>query len=349
MIYSGDHPCEMALVIQRDEVEKVLTGYLKEQGIGKPVQKATQFLDDLVKHHLLKEDAQGGMEFLHQMIQEYDAAEYLLTFLSSLPSAKIQRYYLNYLKWTEPLAMMLELLDNEHLSMEFVQLLQCGSRAWRAIGRSRAKRGFQEKAVLLVARWQENSVLKIWLLLITQSQEAVQHLMEALEDEDENIRGPATNALGNIDSEATIPRLIAMCWDKDEDVRRVAAHALGKLGTDAAIQTLMKALGDEDGGVRGAAAFGLGRTDSDAAIQLLINALEDKDEDVGSAAARALGRMGAEEATEPLIKAFAGKDEDVRYAAAYALGKIGTETAVDTLTKALEDEIKVFVARRLWD
>ena len=47
------------------------------------------------------------------------------------------------------------------------------------------KRGFQEKAVLLVARWQENSVLKIWLLLITQSQEAVQHLIEALEDEDE--------------------------------------------------------------------------------------------------------------------------------------------------------------------
>ncbi|MGO9121159.1 MAG: HEAT repeat domain-containing protein [Desulfomonilaceae bacterium] len=338
MIYSGDHPSEMALVIHRDEVEKVLTGYLKEQGIGKPIQKATQFLDDLVKHHLLKEDAQGGMEFLHQMIQEYYAAEYLLTFLSSLPSAKIQRYYLNYLKWTEPLAMMLELLDNEHHSIEFVQLALNVDPVLGAQMAGRVKREFQEKAVQLVARWQENSVLKIWLLLITQSQGAVQHLIEALEDEDANIRALATNALGNIESEATIQRLIRMCWDKDADVRRVAAHALGKIGTDEAIQTLMKALEDEDAGVRCAAAFGLGWTDSEAAIQPLIDALEDKDEDVRIAASRALGRMGADEAIEPLIKAFAGKDEDLRYAAAFALGKIGTDAAIRPLIKALVHE-----------
>jgi len=71
MMESGQQPTEMALVIPGDEAEKVLGEYLKDQGMDQAVPKAAQFLDDLVNHHLLRKDAGSGIEFLHQLVQEY--------------------------------------------------------------------------------------------------------------------------------------------------------------------------------------------------------------------------------------------------------------------------------------
>jgi len=337
MMKSGDQPTEMALVIARDEVEKVLNSYLREQEIEKPVQKAAQLLDDLINHHLLSEDAQAGIEFLHQLIQEYYAAEYMLTFLPGLGAAKVQHYYLNYLKWTEPIAMMMEFVDSEAKALELIRLALDVDPVLGARLAGRVKKQFQEKVVQLVACWQEHSVFQMWLLFGTASEAAVQPLMKASVDENEDVRKVVTYALVNTGSEEAIEPLKKMCWDKDEDVRTLAAYGLGKIGTDEAIQALMEALVNEDADVRRAAAFGLGWTDRKSAIQPLIRALEDKDEDVRSAAARALGRIGAEEALENLLEALA-KDEELRVAAAYALGKIGTEAAVRTLIRALEDK-----------
>jgi predicted NACHT family NTPase len=82
-------------------------------------------LKHLVNHHLLHQQGKPGnrkIRFCHQSLQEYYAAEYLLLQLPNLRGDKLKRDYLNLLKWTEPLAVMLSLVENEALAVRVVRL-----------------------------------------------------------------------------------------------------------------------------------------------------------------------------------------------------------------------------------
>jgi hypothetical protein len=137
--------------------------------------------------------------------------------------------------------------------------------------------------------------------------------------------------------------------DEDEDVREAAAGALGKIGPGAekAVPALIQALKDEDRWVREAAAGALGKIGPGAekAVPALIQALKDYYEELREAAAGALGKIGpkAEKAVPALIQVFKENyenDEDLREAAVKALGKIGpkAEKAIPALTEALDDD-----------
>jgi len=90
--------------------------------VAHPENCALCWLEDLLNHHLIQLGAGDQIEFRHQLIQEYYTAESLLKLLPSLSDDALKREYLNYLKWTEPLALMLELVEDEAQAVRVVKL-----------------------------------------------------------------------------------------------------------------------------------------------------------------------------------------------------------------------------------
>ena len=186
---------------------------------------------------------------------------------------------------------------------------------------------------------------------------AVEPLIQALADKNEDIRAGAAEALGNIRDKRAVEPLIQALADKKEHVRSAAARALGEMKwepkNDALKAWYLAAKSDWEElikvgepakeplihalrhvwGLREVAGA-LGEI-GEPAVGLLIQALKDKSWGVQGATAEALGKIG-EPAVEPLIQAL--KDKHVGQAeAANALGKMG-EPGVEPLIQALKDE-----------
>jgi HEAT repeat protein len=121
--------------------------------------------------------------------------------------------------------------------------------------------------------------------------------------------------------------LIAALQDRDEDMRKKVADALGKLGDARAVAPLIAALQDNTG-ASASAAYALGELGDACAVEPLIAALH-KDDWRRVAVAHALGELGDPRAVEPLIAALEDSDEDVRSAVADALVRIGWRPGED--------------------
>ncbi|MFN6216309.1 MAG: HEAT repeat domain-containing protein [Microcystis sp.] len=356
----GESKTEIQVAISRTEAEEELSKFIKNKGF--PEYYSKQWLEDLLKYHLIHLEGNDKIAFRHQLIQEYYTAEELKKKLPHLRDEQLQWDYLNYLKWTEPMALLLGLLDNETQAKRVVKLgleidLKLGA---RFAGEVNFK--FQKQTVGLVLGLDVPKRFKVELLGLTKSNEVVNQLSQALKDSDWGVRWNAAEALGNISPETAIAELLKALEDSNSDVRRRAALALGKIGSETAIMGLLKALEDSDEYVRRNAAFALGNIGSETAIAGLLKALKDSDESVRGNAAFALAKIGSETAIAELLKALehsdnalealteietetaiAGllkalehSDEGVRGNAAFALGKIGSETAIAGLLKALE-------------
>lgn len=156
----------------------------------------------------------------------------------------------------------------------------------------------------------------------------------------------ALTAIGASDS----PVLIEALLDDDEDVRQDAAHALGALGVqEAAPQLLENLIHDPCGEVKLACVTALAELKSEDAapyLRTLVTARGDEitwDEDalhqdewddwldIQIAAIRALGQMGDAAAIEPIVMALMDEDgQELSDVACEALGRIG-QAAVLTL------------------
>ncbi|MBD2216764.1 HEAT repeat domain-containing protein [Calothrix sp. FACHB-1219] len=334
----GDKLTELNVAIPKSEVEKVLTEFLKGEKFDPPRDHAFKSLRDLLKYHLIQLGANEQIEFRHQLIQEYYTAECLLKQLPNLSDDCLKREYLNYLKWTEPLVLMLELLDNEAPTLRVVKLAlevdwQLGARLAGAV-----KSDLQQQTVNLVAELEIPLLFKIRLLGLTKSEQAIPGLIKLLEDEDYSVRIIAAEALGEIKSEQAIPGLIKLLEDEDSDVRIIAAKALGEIKSEQAIPGLIKLLEHEDSDVRSRAAEALVKIKSEQAIPGLIKLLEDEDSSVRITAAYHLKKIKSEQAIPGLIKLLEDEDSSVRSRAAEALGEIKSEQGITGLIKFLEDE-----------
>ncbi|MCZ8361739.1 MAG: HEAT repeat domain-containing protein [Microcystis sp. LE19-251.1A] len=333
---TGENPTEIKLSISKNQAEEILIKFLQGK-ISYPDNTALKWLEDLLKYHLIHLEGNDKIAFRHQLIQEYYTAEELKKKLPHLRDEQLQWDYLNYLKWTEPMALLLGLLDNETQAKRVVKLgleidLKLGA---RLAGEVNFK--FQKQTVGLVLGLDVPKGFKVELLGLTKSNEVVNELSQALKDSDWDVRWNAAFAFGNIGTETAIPELLKALEDSNKDVRGNAAFALGNIGSETAIAGLLKALEDSDEDVRRNAAFALGKIGSETAIAELLKALEDSDWDVRSNAAEALGNIGSETAIAGLLKALEHSHWNVRWKAAFALGNIGSETAIPGLLKALED------------
>ncbi|HEY9633338.1 MAG TPA: HEAT repeat domain-containing protein, partial [Coleofasciculaceae cyanobacterium] len=356
---SGEEKTQLQVAIPRQQAEAVLTEYLRGK-VPHPEDCALCWLEDLLNHHLIQVGAGEQIEFRHQLIQEYYTAESLLKLLPSLGDDELKREYLNYLKWTEPLALMLELVEDEAQAVRVVKLALevdwwLGARLAGAV-----KASFQAQTVGLVAWLEIPQFLKTQLLELAKSERvipAIDRLLEhkdysvtvepilaktledeTLKDEEFAQRISSTPILEKIIPSTETTQLAQALDDERSVIRRRAAQELDKLGSDTAMPLLAKALKDTDFVVRKIAAESLGEIYSDEAVTLLAKALEDESSVVRMKASHALGRIRSDTAIPVLIKALEDENEVVRWLAAEALGKIGTDEAVTPLARAVEDK-----------
>ena len=193
-----------------------------------------------------------------------------------------------------------------------------------------------EKARYLIAKreWDDLAVL---------GGPAVESLIQALKDEDRDVRTGAAEALRKIGEPAVDP-LIKALKDEKSDVRTVAAECLGEIGDARAVEPLIQALKhkdaassvfvvEEDGALvpSGGSAKGLSLI-GEPAVEPLIQALKDENPSLRASAALALGVTRDARAVEPLIQALKDEDENVLWNANMALRSIG-EPAMEPLIK----------------
>jgi len=197
----------------------------------------------------------------------------------------------------------------------------------------------------------------------TKSEHAVGGVIDALSDENKNIRAKAALALGKIGSNRSIGVLKKALKDSETEVRRNVASALGRIKPEDALEELtLAATTDEDGGVRAMATESLGKIlrnekifdalvqialldersdESKRAVNALIESLSDEDKNVRIQAAVALGKIKSDTASEALL-ASASKDEEasVRLKTIEVLSNMGTQSALDTLVTLVSGEQK---------
>ena len=328
------------LVIRRSTAERELEKLFKKEPYSSKT--ARDCLDDLLNYHLLQIRTGDEIEFRHQLIQEYYAAEALRERLLDVSDRELKRDYLNYLKWTEPVALMLALVEDEALRVVRLALEVDWMLGARLAGE--VKPEFQEQTVEMVNGLDVPQWLKVKLWEKTRSDFAVPGLVEAFEYGNSDVQRSAVEVLGTLGSEAAIPVLLAILEDEDYWVREKAAKALGNLGSEAAIPGLLATLEHKYSWVRGNAVEALGNLGSEAVIPDLLATLEDEGYWVRRNAAKALGKLGSEAAIPGLLAALKDDDFGVRRNAAEALGNLDSEATIPGLLAILEH--KDFGVRR---
>jgi HEAT repeat protein len=163
-------------------------------------------------------------------------------------------------------------------------------------------------------------------------------LLQALEDDDPDVRAEAAAAAGRVRAPGAVPILLDWLTDPDPGSRAAALAALGKLGDPAAGAVLLPALSDVSPQVRREAVLAIAATGAAAHVLALRAGLLDADAEVRSAAARALGARRAVGARAALQASATDRDGDVRAAVLRALGQIGGAGSVAVLARALASD-----------
>ena len=338
LMMQGETPVDFRVVIHRDEAERELSRIFPNEPF--PVR---DLLDDLLKYHLLQTRSADQIEFRHQLLQEYYAAEALLGSLEEFDleeGKQFKREFLNFLKWTEPISLMLALADETQV----VQVVELALETDLILGArlaGKASLDLQEKTVKLVTLIECEIWLKFLLLGETRSDIVIHELIAALKHSNVDVRRGAASALGKIRSEAAIPHLLKLLKHSHIHIRRRAISALGKIDSEEAITILIQSLDRSSSGLRRRAASALGELGSEEAIPTLLKILEDPSSSSSllKSVASALGNIRSEVSIPSLIKILENQDLEtsVRVSAASALGRIGSEVAIPNLRKALKD------------
>jgi HEAT repeat protein len=337
-------PVEFRLSMSREEAENLLSEYLQQEGRTNARACAERWLQDLLDYHLIQPVIQPNyeehIEFRHQLIQEYYAAEYLLRLLPKLSDAQLKRDYLNLLKWTEPITLMLVLLNDEELALRVVKIalndidLMLGA---TLIGKLKPELCNQIINEILATKFPEQ--ITINLLRCIQSNAAILELERILNKEyPSSIHISAIQALGHIGSESASSVLAKTLKDPDMDMRKMAAYELRNLKNKNVVSQLLESLinQDENSTVRVHVAVALGNIGDKSEIKDLIRILDDKNEDpsVRMNSASALRKIINEDAISYLEKALQDEEYFVSHTVARELREIG-ESAKPTLCSAL--------------
>jgi tetratricopeptide (TPR) repeat protein len=261
--------------------------------------------------------------------------------LETLDDNCLKHNYLNYLKWTEPIAMMLNLLENREQALRVVKLalevdLQLGARLAGEVLNE-----WQYKTVEMLLEYDLPKSVAIKLLEKTKSANAITFLDKALQHSDSEVRRSAAKALRMIGSEQAVVALRQALHDSDSEVRHRAAEALGMIGSEQAVVALRQALHDSDSYVRSSAANALGMIGSEQAVSALTPALQHSDSGVRCRVAEALGNIGSEQAVSALIPTLQNSNSAVRWIATDILKKIGYPEIMPRLLELIPTKIGI--------
>ena len=375
---------DFRLSISRSQTEAILENFLKGRVdfSGKK-----EWLDGLLKHCLLEsktsESEQVVIEFHHQLFQEYYAAEYfLLHLLPNSSDEKLKRDYLNLLKWTESLALMLGLVEDETQALRVTKLgldvdLMLGARLAGEV-----RKEFQEKTVGLVLGLNTTYGIKIDLLGATGSKQAISPLLKAWNSKEYKYYSydiaetlaylgddkPMSSILELEDEHMAIMNEAAQYkdWEYWHLYERIYSELDNITSSNEAIYKLVKLLNDKKferpkgrilrKGSNYDFCYTKGRNSKvnqflggiifEEVISFLLQALNHEDFRIRYDAACALGNIASETEVITLTKAVKDDNYFVRSSAIDALGKIGSSKATYALIQAINDE-KSFVRSRV--
>ncbi len=198
------------------------------------------------------------------------------------------------------------------------------------------------------------------------SKNAVQPLLDHLDDPNPRVRARIGRALGKIGDQSAASGLVAHLSGEPVGVRREVADALGYIGGEVALEGLLKAANDDSEAVRRTIASSLGQFGNTRPIDTLLDLLEDQSDLVRRAATFSLIEILSNVSTERsdqlrneiVDKMNAMEDESIveslveiieegtqmhqRRNAVWMLGRVTgegrSEAAIDALIGALEDE-----------
>ncbi|MBW4669835.1 MAG: HEAT repeat domain-containing protein [Cyanomargarita calcarea GSE-NOS-MK-12-04C] len=362
----GEKSTDLRLTISRTKAEELLEEFLKDR-VDSPGEKAKDWLQDLLKHYLIQTVDGEQIQFHHQLFQEYYAAEYLLQLLPKLSDDKLKRDYLNLLKWTESIALALNLVENEALAVRVVQLalnmdLMLGARLAGEVNKE-----FQEKTVGLILKLDVRQRLKIELLGITGSEQARPRLQQAWKNRyyDNTYTYNLAEALSCVGDDEAMSQLLKWedehhsemnqaafyeNWDNDLLGESVAYELENIKSSDVAVLNTLKLLNDKKLLNKGSDEFlkprnyqakkVLGEEIFKQCISLLLQSLNHEYFTVRYRAVLALINIYSDldiEVTD-LIKAVEDENYFVRCNAVKALGKLDSNTVITPLIKALSDK-----------
>lgn len=174
-------------------------------------------------------------------------------------------------------------------------------------------------------------------LILREIPAAIPPLIEALFDEDPEIRYLAAKSLRYAKDQRTVTPLNACLLDVDPKVRQEAVEGLRRRRDPRILDPLVHCLQDDSPGVRRTAACALGELGDQAARDALEQCKNDDDRDVRDAAARSLGMLGPDPRTDPHIL-IRSRDPIKRSTALAALGEGRDEADLELITGALNDE-----------
>ena len=168
------------------------------------------------------------------------------------------------------------------------------------------------------------------------SRQAVDPLVNAMNDSMSEVRIRAARALGIIRGSTSIRPLVQALGDPSRwSAIRVAEILIG-VGEEA-VNELLQAYDSLPQHARISVLDVLGRIRSPRAAALLKRAIKDPSPDIRSRAAHAMGLIADPAFTDDLIQALKGPEWSVRAMAAKALGRIGAQQAIPHLASLVSD------------
>jgi HEAT repeat protein/energy-coupling factor transporter ATP-binding protein EcfA2 len=239
VMMQGEKPTEFRVAIRFEEAVGAIAQFLEEK---EPYAEdfTRRCLRDLQKHHLIQVGTNPEeLEFRHQLIQEYYAAEALLSRLEKFGIENgelFEREFLNFLKWTEPISLMLVLLDE----VPAIRVVETALEVDWMLGARLAgqvKQEYQDKTLSLVTALNISKTLKIKLLDEMRSEITIEELRTALKDEETLYL--ALEALGRIGSDKAICK-ISQVIDGKSSAQSLAIRILERIRSRGAIAELQE-------------------------------------------------------------------------------------------------------------
>jgi HEAT repeat protein len=162
-------------------------------------------------------------------------------------------------------------------------------------------------------------------------------LVEALDDEYDQVAIAACEGLGEVGDPRAVPHLLrAALTHPAEDVRTVAKKALRAMGALPAC-ALREAVSSPEAAVRARAIRLLGEMCDESDVAMCISATRDADPEVRRSAARSLRGEHAKSAVPALIGLLQDDDREVAWEAVISLGETGDPSAVPALIECLDE------------
>lgn len=162
-------------------------------------------------------------------------------------------------------------------------------------------------------------------------------LILALSNPHPGVRRLAAKAIGQIGDINAVNFLIDLLNDTDREVRATAAIALGNYRHPMAVQRIMDAYPKASVAVRTDMIFALAHIDDIMAVPFLAKQAKDPHPAVRAAVMLALGKLGDARAIPALLAGLQDPDEITRINAAYSLGNYYSPKVVTALIQSLKD------------